>query len=91
MSDLAQILMRATTLLANSLFILMIARVVLSWVYPNMRNTLVFWVWRLSEPFLAPLRRMLPITGRIDWSPFVAMLLISVARALLLRFFATWL
>jgi YggT family protein len=91
MSDLAQVLMRATNLLANSLFVLLIARVVLSWVYPNMRNTLVFWVWRLSEPFLAPLRRWLPSAGRMDWSPFVAMLLISVARAVPLRFFASWL
>jgi len=56
-----------------------------------MRNTLVFWVWRLSEPWLGPLRRMLPVTGRMDWSPFLALVLISVARAVLLQFLSTWL
>lgn len=87
----AAVLMRATDLLAGSLSILLVARVLLSWFYPNMRNTLVFWIWRLSEPWLGPLRRFLPITGRMDWSPFVALLLISMARAVLLRFLSTWL
>lgn len=91
MSVFAAVLMRATDLLAGSLSILLVARVLLSWFYPNMRNTLVFWIWRLSEPWLGPLRRFLPITGRMDWSPFVALLLISMARAVLLRFLSTWL
>lgn len=90
MSALAFVLMRATDLLATSLIIILVARVLLSWIYPNMRSTLVFWIWRLSEPWLLPLRRLLPATGRMDWSPFLALVLISMARALLLRFLSTW-
>jgi len=90
MAAVAAVLMRTTNLFAGSLVILVVARVLLSWFYPNMRNTLVFWVWRLSEPWLGPLRRILPVTGRMDWSPFVALVLISVARALVLEFLSTW-
>ena len=90
MSDLALMLARTVELLANSLLVVVIARVVLSWVYPNMRNTLVFWVWRITEPFLTPIRRLLPITGRFDWSPVIAVVLILVVRAVAKELIYTW-
>jgi YggT family protein len=90
MSDLARVLARTVDLLANSLVVVVLARVVLSWVYPNMRNTLVFWVWRITEPILAPIRRLLPVGGRFDWSPVVALLLIFVVRAVAIELIYTW-
>jgi YggT family protein len=79
MSEPGEILWRATNLFLNSLVLLILARVMLSWLYPNVRNTLVFWVWRLSEPILQPLRRVLPHTG-LDLSPWLALILIFLAR-----------
>lgn len=90
MADLATVLIRATDLFAKSLIILLVARVILSWIYPSMRNVIVFWVWRLTEPMLQPVRRMLPITGRMDWSPMIVIFLVYIARAVLIRFFYTW-
>lgn len=84
MSEPGEILWRTANLFLNSLVLLILARVMLSWLYPQMRNTLVFWVWRLSEPFLAPLRRALPHTG-VDFSPWVALILIFLARQLIFR------
>jgi YggT family protein len=89
-SDLAYVLIRATNLFANSLLLVILARVVLSWVYPNLRNTLVFWIWRISEPILQPLRRVLPSTGSLDLTPWLAMVLIFFGRALIIRFLYTW-
>ena len=91
MSELAYVLARAVNLFANSLIILIIARVVLSWIYPNVRNTLIFWVWRLTEPFLEPIRRILPAAGRLDLSPWVALVLIFLARTVIIEFLYTWL
>lgn len=54
-----------------------LARVVLSWVNPNPRNELLLWVIRLTEPVLAPLRRLLPFPG-LDLSPLLAWLLIQL-------------
>lgn len=90
MSYLAQVLARTVDLFANSLVVVVIARVVLAWVYPNMRNTLVFWVWRITEPILVPIRRLLPITGRFDWSPVIAVVLILVVRAVAKELIYTW-
>lgn len=90
MSDVALVLAKTVDLIANSFLVVVLGRVVLSWVYPNMRNTLVFWVWRITEPILIPIRRLLPIAGRFDWSPVVAVLLILVVRAVGKELIYTW-
>ena len=53
------------------------ARVIISWVNPAPRNELLLWVIRLTEPVMAPLRKLLPIPG-IDLSPLLAWLLIQL-------------
>jgi len=90
MSDLGNVLIRAVDLFSNSLVLLIFARVILSWIYPSQRNTLVFWVWRLTEPFLEPIRRIVPRIG-LDLSPWVALLLIFALRTVIIRFLYTWL
>ncbi len=54
-----------------------LARVILSWVNPHPTNELLLWVLRLTEPVLAPLRRLVPIPG-LDLSPLLAWLLIQI-------------
>lgn len=53
------------------------ARVIISWVNPYPRNELLLWVIRLTEPVMAPLRKLLPIPG-LDLSPLLAWLLIQL-------------
>ena len=55
----------------------LLARVILSWVNPHPTNELLLWVIRLTEPVLAPLRRLVPIPG-LDLSPLLAWLLIQL-------------
>ena len=56
------------------------------------RNRLVWtigdFLYRLTEPALRPIRRILPNFGGLDLSPLVLILLISVAQALLARIYA---
>ena len=89
MSELGIVLIKSVQLLANSMVALIFARIFLSWIYPNLRNTLVYWVWRLTEPILGPIRRMLPRTGPMDLSVWVALLLIFFARRLIIGFLYT--
>jgi YggT family protein len=66
-------------LLAFVLWLLLIVRVVLSWTNPmGGGGGLVAFVYQATEPILAPIRRLLPPAGGIDWSPLVAMLLLGV-------------
>ena len=65
-------------LLATVLWFLLIARVVLSWTNPRGGGGVVALIYQATEPILAPIRRLLPATGGIDWSPLIAMLILGV-------------
>ena len=62
---------------------LIFARVILTWVNPKPRNEILIMVIRVTEPLLAPLRRLLPFRT-IDFSPILALLLIEILRRLLI-------
>jgi YggT family protein len=58
--------------------IVLFARVVLSWIKIPY-NAIVHSIYRMTEPILAPIRRKLPMTWGIDFSP---MILFAVLLAL---------
>ncbi len=64
------------------LWLLVLGRVLVSWVDPIGRNSISRYVIALTEPMLAPIRRLLPQTGMFDLSPLILMLGLGV----LLRF-----
>lgn len=70
----------AFTLLIAALFV----RVVASWIGIGAYNPHFRPVILLTEWLVGPIRRVLPPTGMIDFSPVVAWLLLVLARALLL-------
>ena len=74
---MSSVLVNFIQLLAFVLWFLLIARVVLSWTNPMGGGGLVAFVYQATEPILAPIRRLLPSTGGIDWSPLVAMLILG--------------
>ena len=65
--------------------ILILIRVVLSWIRPNPSNPFVQVIYNLTEPLLSPLRRIVPpIGGAIDISPIILFILFYVVIGLLL-------
>jgi YggT family protein len=63
--------------------VILFVSVILSWTglaydYPIMRVARA-----LTEPLLAPIRRVLPTMGGIDFSPMLLIVLINVLRRLL--------
>jgi len=49
-------------------------RVILSWVAPHQHNPATVIVESLSEPVLAPFRRVIPSVGGMDISPVFAII-----------------
>lgn len=72
------VLVNFVRLLATVVWLLLIARVLLSWTNPTGGGGLTAFIYQATEPILAPIRRVLPPTGGVDWSPLVAMLLVGV-------------
>jgi YggT family protein len=59
------------------LWLLILARVLLSWIDPTGRNRFSAFVIQTSEPILAPVRRLLPRTGMFDFSPLIVLLVLG--------------
>jgi len=72
-------------LFVTVLWFLLIARVVLSWTNPRGGGGLVAFIYQATEPMLAPIRRVLPPTSGIDWSPLILMLLLGVILRVIVR------
>jgi len=65
----------------QSLFILVLGYAILSWVQPG--SPLYGLLGRLTEPVLAPLRRLIPAVGGVDLSALVLILLLQIGLMVL--------
>ena len=69
--------------LIMALWALIFARMLMSWVDPMGRNQVSSFLFQATEPILAPVRRMLPRSGMIDWSGFIVLIVLGfIWRAL---------
>ena len=76
------------SLLSTVLYIALLARVLLSWfqVGPNSPfYPVIAILYQVTEPILAPIRRVLPRFGMMDFSPIVAFILLSIVQRVLTR------
>jgi YggT family protein len=72
-------------LLFNILIYAIIARALLSWFIPrNSGNRLMMVLDEITEPVIAPIRRVMPRIGMLDLSPLVAIIVLQVVQYLLL-------
>ncbi len=69
--------------LVIAFYVVLLGRVLMSWVNPRFEGRLGRFLFETTEPILAPIRRVLPTTGMIDWSPLVAFLVLTVLLSLL--------
>ena len=78
--SVAELLSLCTTIFFWSILI----RVILSWVNPGLRHPAIAVVHTLSEPVLAPVRRLLPATGGFDLSPIFVLIALQLVNLLLI-------
>ena len=62
---------------------LLLARILLAWISLSYSHPVMRFLWDVTEPLLAPIRRRLPAFAGLDFSPIVAVLLLSLAQSLL--------
>jgi YggT family protein len=68
-------------LLIIAVWVLVLGRMLVSWVDPAGRNQVSTFLIQTTEPLLAPVRRVLPQTGAIDWSGFIVLLVLGFVMA----------
>lgn len=70
-------------MIVNIYFIAILASIVLSWVASGSYNPAVILIHQLTEPVMAPFRKLLPPLGGLDLSPILVFLLINVVQIVL--------
>jgi YggT family protein len=69
-------------ILCTALTWAIIIRAVLSWFPINPNNLALVLLHQITEPILAPLRRIVPRIGRFDITTVVAIIILQVIAAL---------
>lgn len=73
--------------LVNLLLVVMVIRIVLSWVAPRATpydNPAMRVLYGITEPVMAPFRRLIPPVSGIDFSPMLLFFLLSMLHNFLL-------
>ena len=66
------------TILCEVLTVAIFLRAILSWFSPGPTNVVAVILFRITEPILAPLRRIVPRAGMVDFTPLVAIILLQL-------------
>lgn len=77
--DLASLINFFLTILSFAI----VGRALLSWFDPSFRTPVGRILYDITEPIIAPIRRIVPSLGMFDISPIVALILIRLLATLL--------
>ncbi len=76
-------LYQTINLLIQIIKVLILIRIIISWVIPYSRNEFTHLVYTLTEPILRPFRVLLPIGHlRLDIAPLLAYFTLDIIRKL---------
>jgi YggT family protein len=67
-------------LLVKIYFFALLAMIILSWIAPGSRHPAIFLLHQITEPIMAPVRKMMPSMGGLDFSPILVFILINVIQ-----------
>ena len=66
---------------------IVIARVLISWVPRNPSHAVIRFLYEVTEPLLAPCRRLIPPLGGIDFSPIIAVMAVEFLRRIVIMLY----
>ena len=84
---LSQIVSYVVTIVIVLVIVQFVLSLLISFNVVNMHNDFVAAIWRavnaLLDPILNPIRRIMPNTGAIDFSPLVLIVLLNILQIVL--------
>ena len=67
-------------LLVNIYFFALLGMIILSWVAQGSQHPAIYLLHQITEPVMAPFRKMLPAMGGMDFSPILLFILINIIQ-----------
>lgn len=75
-------------LLIKIYFFALLGMIILSWIAPGTSNPAAYLMYQITEPVMAPFRKILPAMGGLDLSPILVFILINIVQISLRNFAA---
>jgi YggT family protein len=69
-------------ILVNAYSLVVLVRVIISWIQLPPNHPVVEFTRALTEPVLEPIRKILPASGGLDFSPLILLLLLRFISGL---------
>ncbi len=83
--NIGDFIIQFALILAYILQIAIIGRAIISWFPVSPENPLVRVLNEITEPVLAPLRRVVPRFGMLDLTPMIAIIILMVVQQALTK------
>ena len=64
-------------------FFALLAMIVMSWIAPGGNHPALYLLHQITEPVMAPFRKVLPSMGGLDFSPILVFIIINVLQIVL--------
>ncbi len=85
-SNLLMAIAQILSIVLNIYMWVIIIRALISWVNPDPYNPIVQFLYKVTEPVMHPIRKVLPISSiGIDFSPIIAFLIIIFLQNFLVQ------
>lgn len=65
--------------------LLIIARVLMSWVQVDPYHPVAQFIFQATEPFLKPIRDLLPPAAGLDFSPLIALIILRILGQIIIE------
>jgi len=82
--DVGLVLYNTIMYFFNIVSLLILARIILSWLPQYRQNRIVEMIYGITDPILSPFQRIIPPMGMMDLSPMVAIIALIILEYVLL-------
>ncbi|MBD3391778.1 MAG: YggT family protein [Chitinivibrionales bacterium] len=66
--------------------LILIVRIFMSWIRPDPHHPVVQWIYKVTEPVLEPVRRLLPLQAMgFDFSPIIVFIALDILKRIFFR------
>lgn len=72
------------SLFLNVFLFAILIQIIVSWINPGSHNPIMSVIQTITEPVMAPARRVIPAIGGLDLSPLAAILVIQLLKMLII-------
>lgn len=79
---MTEIIRQFINILVSILYLAIFARVIMSWLPLGSMNPIMTVIYQITEPILAPLRRVIPRLGPLDVTPMIAIIILGIIQSL---------